>query len=551
MTKKKIALSWRPEKLNTMKLKYFIYARKSTESEDRQIHSIDDQFIRLRELAKLEGLEIVQEFYESKSAKEPGRKQFNIMLEQIHKGKAQGILTWKADRLARNPIDGGQIQWMLQNGIIKHIRTFERSYYPTDNVLMMSVEFGMANQFIQDLRVNTSRGMERKAERGWFPSKAPLGYTHNRDKVKGDKEILIDEERFPIVRKLFDLMLTGNYNPSQIHKIAVNEFKLTTSRKGRFSESHIYNLFTNSFYYGEFEFPKNSGNYYEGKHKPMITKEEYDKIQFLLGRKNSIRPKVKNFAYTGMIRCSQCGALITAEEKFKKQKNGNVHHYVYYHCTGRKDPNCKQKSIEQKELEKQIKDIISRISIPKEFIQWAIEVLKEENKKETDFQIQMVKKHEKDYSNCVRKIKELLNMKLEGLISNEEYISKKQELENERSSIQHLMNTTDSMANDWIQKTEKLFDFGNRAIEIFENGDLQQKRELLQILDSNLQLGNKKLSIQVEKPIIYLQDISNELKGVNSQKSTFEPQLKPSKRTTYRTNFSKISNLYPRQDSNL
>lgn len=534
-----------------MKLKYFIYARKSTESEDRQIHSIDDQFIRLRELAKLEGLEIVQEFYESKSAKEPGRKQFNMMLEQIHKGKAHGILTWKADRLARNPIDGGQIQWMLQNGLIKHIRTFERSYYPTDNVLMMSVEFGMANQFIQDLRVNTSRGMERKAERGWFPNKAPLGYTHNRDKVKGDKEILVDEERFPIVRKLFDLMLTGNYNPSQIHKIAVNEFKLTTSRKGKLSVSHIYNLFTNSFYHGEFEYPKKSGNYYEGKHKPMITKEEYDRIQFLLGRKISMRPKVKDFAYTGMIRCAECSALITAEEKYKKQKNGNVHHYIYYHCTGRKDPNCKQKSVEQKDLEKQITNIISRISIPKEFTQWAIEVLREENKKETEFQIQMVKKHEKDYSYCVRKINELLNMKLEGLISNEEYISKKQELESEKSSIQHLMNTTDSIADNWIKKTEKLFDFGSRAIEIFENGDTKQKRELLNLLGSNLFIRDKKLSIQVEKPIIYLQDISNELKGVNSQKSTFEPQLKPSKRTTYRTNFSKISNLYPRQDSNL
>lgn len=531
-----------------MKLKYFIYARKSTESEDRQIHSINDQFVRLRELAKLEGLEIVQEFCESKSAKEPGRKQFNLMLEQIHKGKAQGILTWKADRLARNPIDGGNIQWMLQTGVIKHIRTFERSYYPQDNVLMMSVEFGMANQFIQDLRVNTSRGMERKAERGWFPSKAPLGYTHNKEKVKGDKEILPDEERFPIVRKLFDLMLTGNYNPSQIHKIAVNEFNLTTSRKGKLSESHIYNLFANSFYYGAFEYPKNSGNYYEGKHVPMITKEEYDKIQFLLGRKNSIRPKVKNFAYTGMIRCAECGALITAEEKYKKQKNGNVHHYVYYHCTGRKDPNCKQKSIEQKELENQIKDTVSRISIPKEFVQWAIEVLKEENKKETDFQIQMVKKHEKDYSSCVRKINELLNMKLSGLLTDEEYVSKKQELESEKSSIQHLMNTTDSMANDWIKKTEQLFDFGSRAIEIFENGDTNQKRELLNLLGSNLSIKDKKLSIQVEKPIIYLQDISSELKRVNVKKSTFEPQLNLYKRTTYRTNFSQISNLYPLLD---
>ena len=127
---------------------YFLYARKSTDVEDKQVRSIEDQLAVLRALAKEQNISIVREFVEKQSAKMPGRLVFNEMMERVEKGEAQGILCWKLDRLARNPVDGGQISWMLQRGIIAHIQTHERSYKPTDNILMMSVEFGMANQYI-------------------------------------------------------------------------------------------------------------------------------------------------------------------------------------------------------------------------------------------------------------------------------------------------------------------------------------------------------------------------------------------------------------------
>jgi DNA invertase Pin-like site-specific DNA recombinase len=137
----------------TNKIKYFIYARKSSESEDRQVQSIDDQINKLKEIADTLNLEIKKTYTESKSAKKPdNRPLFSEMLQRIENGEAQGILCWHINRLSRNPIDSGKISWLLQQGIIKSIQTTEKQYLPDDNVILFNVETGSANQFILDLR---------------------------------------------------------------------------------------------------------------------------------------------------------------------------------------------------------------------------------------------------------------------------------------------------------------------------------------------------------------------------------------------------------------
>ena len=180
---------------------YFLYARKSTDDRDKQVHSIEDQLAVLRKLATKEGLQIVAEFEERQSAKVPGRPVFNDMLARLGRGEAHGILCWKIDRLARNPVDAAQIQWLLQRGTVAHIQTYDRSYYPQDNVLLMSVEFGMANQYVRDLSSNTSRGLRQKAKRGEFPGTAPVGYRNN----PRTKLIVVDKKKAPVIRAAFEL----------------------------------------------------------------------------------------------------------------------------------------------------------------------------------------------------------------------------------------------------------------------------------------------------------------------------------------------------------
>src|SRR3989344_4510209 len=185
--------------------KYFLYCRKSTDVEDKQVLSIESQLAELRELAKRDGLAVADEFIEKRSAKMPGRPIFNDMLRRIQTGEAQGIICCKIDRLARNPVDGGQIQWLLQQGVIAHIQTHDRSHFPNDNVLMMSVELGMANEYIRQLSANTARGLRQKARQGTYPGLAPIGYLND----PRTKTIRVHKKNATLVREMFERYASG------------------------------------------------------------------------------------------------------------------------------------------------------------------------------------------------------------------------------------------------------------------------------------------------------------------------------------------------------
>ena len=254
-------------------MRYILYARKSSESEDRQIQSIEDQINKLKELANQKNIKIIKIFVESKSAKTPNtREQFQEMLDLIEDGEAEGILCWQINRLSRNPIDSAKLQWLLQQSKLKSIKTYDREFLPSDNVILFSLESGVANQFIIDLRKNTIRGLESKLEKGWMPIKAPVGYINNKE----DKTIEKDIDRFDLVRKMWDLMLTGLYNPPQILEIASNEWGFRTKQYKRrggkeIAISNMYRIFTNIFYAGVCLY---SGKEYKGSHPSMITLEE-------------------------------------------------------------------------------------------------------------------------------------------------------------------------------------------------------------------------------------------------------------------------------------
>ncbi|MCB4792769.1 MAG: recombinase family protein [Elusimicrobia bacterium] len=498
-------------------IKYFLYARKSSESEDRQVASIESQISELLKIAQKDGLEIVNTFTESMSAKAAGRPIFNQMMSLLAKNQAHGILCWKLDRLARNFIDGGLIIDLLQKNIIKSIHAYDRVYSPNDNVLMMAVEFGMANQFIRDLSANTKRGMLSKAVRGWHPGRAPIGYLNDKYKPQGDRTIIKDPERFEIVRKMWDLILEKSYTIEKVYDIAVYKWNLTLFTGKTPNRSKIYEVFRNPFYYGHFYF---AGNLYKGNHEPMISKEEFDLVQEAMDKK--IKPRIRKhfFPFTQLIRCGECGCMITAERHTKHQKNKNIHHYAYYHCTKKKNPECTQGFIKDTELEKQILETLESIQISQEFHDWAIEELKLYYEQDTKGLEKQIEGFKKALTSCSTKLDSLLNMRINKEISEEEFLRKKDELTNERIKLEELIQNNGKGAKNWLEKAIEVFDFARDAKNLFIKGSDEDKKFILSFLGSNLSLKDNLLTIELKNTFFLIQ--KNNL-GVKTKIERLEP----------------------------
>ncbi|MCP5004493.1 MAG: recombinase family protein [Planctomycetes bacterium] len=503
-------------------MKYLLYARKSSESEDRQVQSIDDPVNRLKKLAKDQHLNIAKIYTEAKSAKQPdARPHFDQMLQSIESGEAEGILCWQINRLSRNPIDSARVQWLLQQNILKSIQTIDREYLPSDNVLLFNVESGIANQYILDLRKNTLRGTLSKLEKGGFPNHAPIGYLNDKE----EKIVLKDLERFSLIRKMWGLMLTGRYTPPQILKIVNSEWGLRTlkTRKSggkELSRSNIYNIFGNLFYAGIIKYNESQ---YEGKHEKMITLNEYDRVQFLLGRRGRPRPKKHKFAFTGLIRCSECGCFYTAETKTKRIKStGEIRSYTYYHCTRRsRTIKCSQRKVLREEnLEKQIEEEINKWTILPEFRDWALKILNTENDKEIEERKQIHKTRCNTVLDTQNQIDNLTKMRYRNLIDDGEYLRERKLLQSQLASLKQNLRETEERAVNWLELTENTFHFATHAREAFINGGMDTKKDILMALGQNPTIKDGKLYIEANE---WLVPIINDYPELEEEYLRLEP----------------------------
>lgn len=508
----------------TENIQYFLYARKSQESEDRQVQSLEDQINVMKSKAISLWLDIVWTFIESKSAKAPWREEFNNMILQINQWKATGIITWKLDRLSRNPIDTGSVQYMLQTGKINRIITNDREYNPVDAGLLMSVETWMANQYILDLKKNVLRGMNSKYEKGIRPTRVPLWYINN----KGERTIEIDPERFPIVRKVWDLMLTGSLTVPKINKIVNEEYWLRT-RPGKKSTKDntlslagtfalLHNIFYSGHYYYKWELIK-------GTHVPMITLTEYDRVQDILWARGKPRPKTYEFPFTWMMKCWECGCSITAEMKKKYIKETNQEkEYIYYHCTKkRRHLRCSQKYLNAYDLEVQIIDLISRIEIIDSFKEWGLSILKNDFEKDSIFITSQIKSLNSSILKEEWELSKLTSLVIRWLIDEEEFLSEKNKY---RDSIRKLKQERIKLEEKWDNVwdvTFKIFDFISKMKERFVNGSISDKKLILTTLGRNFVISDGKVAIELNP---WFRVISEDLKDKKWGIGRLEPNNK-------------------------
>ncbi|MDD3067094.1 MAG: recombinase family protein [Candidatus Gracilibacteria bacterium] len=345
------------------KVRYCLYARKSSEDDERQALSIESQINEMRRLAEREGIEIAEIRRESHSAKASGKRpEFNKLVSDIRMGLFSGIITWAPDRLSRNAGDLGSLVDLMDQGRLHDIRTYGQRFRnsPNEKFLLM-ILCSQAKLENDNRRLNVKRGQKTKAEMGIRPCMAPLGYLHQKGFGRNNKAI-IDPIRAPIIREVFERVANRGWSGRQLMKWMAGEGNFTTRSGKRANLSIIYRMLSNEFYYGYYEYPSGSGNWYLGNHEPIITKELFEKAREQL----KTAPKnwgVNDFEYTKLFTCGVCGANVTGEEKFKTLADGTKKRYVYYRCNNARLNKCKEKYIKEEVIAEQMLEIISKADL--------------------------------------------------------------------------------------------------------------------------------------------------------------------------------------------
>ena len=464
--------------------KFYLYARKSTDEEDRQVLSIESQLNDLRQFAIRENLNIIDELTESRTAKEPGRPIFTFLLDQLEKGNADGILAWHPDRLARNSVDGGRVIYLVDVGKIVDLR------FPTyrfDNTaqgkFMLSIMFGQSKYYVDNLSENVKRGIRCKLRRGEWPGWAPLGYTND----YRQRNIVPDPEKAPFIRKIFTIYSTGDYSLEEI----MNEVRLWSleGRAGKpIRKSTVYHVLKNPFYYGMMRL---KGELYEASHPPLIAKELFDKCQAVMKQraKPMKRGKIK-WAFAGFMKCGECGASVTAEIK---------RGHKYYRCT-KKIVRCSQRYIREEALLEQIKETILKIYVPQEGKDIVYTKLCEfaamESKASSPVSVQIEAKL-REYD---AKIERLTDLFVAHEITKEEYQAKKAKLLNEKQDAKDILDKSRTISGGWLEQAKQLLTTCHSAGSVARQGNPSVQKGFLKIFGSNFILKNASLLFTIRKP---------------------------------------------------
>lgn len=347
-------------------VRYCLYARKSTERDEKQALSIDSQVKEMLQIAERDGLEVIDVRREAHSAKASGeRPVYNEIIHDLRAGRFNGILVWHPDRLSRNAGDLGSLVDLMDQKALAEIRTYGQRFSnnPSEKFLLM-ILCSQAKLDNDNKSVNVKRGLRMRCEMGLWPAPAPTGYL-NENRADRRGYVMIDPERAPIIKQMFEKVAYEKWTGRKIYHWLRFDLNLRTPRGNKhLTLSNVHKIIGMPFYYGQFEYPVKSGNWYNGRHEPIITRELFDKAQAQMKRDRIVRSETKEFAFTKLLTCGLCGSGVSAEEKFKAIKStGLTARYVYYGCSRSKDRDCHGGYIREEKLIEQVIALLDDIDI--------------------------------------------------------------------------------------------------------------------------------------------------------------------------------------------
>ena len=485
--------------MNT-KTKSFVYLRRSQDRYDRQVLSIEGQQKAIAQTIKHHNVAPILLPPEEQTASAPGRPVFNDMMTRIEAGEARHIVTWAANRLSRNYIDGGRILQALHTGVLLSIITPSKVYLPTiQDMLMLHIELGMAKMYSDEISQNVKRGNQAKYERGEYPTHAPIGYLNTT--IGQNKNIVPDPERAPKIQALFRLASTGKYTFDELYKYAINVERLTSKKGNPIPKQTLFDLLQKSVYYGVYQ---HGGDWHHGKYEKLITIELFDQVQAAMGwRRKRVRNATSGtfYPYKGLVVCKYCGHNLTAYTKPKKLAKGSMAYYTYYVCTRKsKKVQCREPQITADDLEQQLIELIKPIRLNSDDAEQCKRLLQGFHRELTENRAHRLSDWREEQKQVEKRLARLLELRIDDELTHDEFRTEKKTLNDRLVRTKEQIDEAHTNADAWLELAENFFSSAVTLNETFNVATEEEKREILKEVGLNWKLSNKKVQFTPRKP---------------------------------------------------
>ena len=471
-----------------------IFCRVSSKDQAEEGYSIEAQQDRLREYCKRKNLNIIKEYLITESSTRGTRPLFREMIKFIKSYKKPiALVCDKVDRLQRNFKHVSVLDELRIKGKLTLHFNVENQILDANSsssqIMAYQMYVMMAESYTTSLSENVRRAFEKMRKIGKITGTAPIGYLNVKNEDE-HSEIILDPDRAIFIKKIFEDYATGLYSIKAIREKTKSwGLKNKTKSNTYLSISQIEKILKNPFYYGYATYKKQK---YKHIYPRIIDEELFQKCEDVrLGRhKNRSNKTKKEFIFSGLMTCKHCGCTITPE--IKKGK------YVYLRPNPKNGCNCKQinENIALKEVEK----VFSLLKIEQETLDILINKLKEDSKEQNTSISLQISALTKNLKNIETKENTLLDVLLNGGITQDVYNKKKEEFDKEKAKIERDIEKLSLKSDDFEITVKYLLDVASRAYKLFESSGIDEKRKLLKLVFPNFYLDGKKVSYTIKKP---------------------------------------------------
>ncbi len=491
-------------------MKTIIYARVSSKDQEETGYSLPAQRKLLEEYAEKKGFKIDKVFSISESAS--GKKQREVFGEMIKYASSHNIkiiICEKVDRLTRNFKDAVIIDdWvskdeerqvhLVKNGIVLHKNS------RSQEKLNWGIHLLFAKNTIDNLSEEIKKGQAEKLAQGILPTKSPLGYKTVGE--SGHKIHIIDEQKAPLVKKMFNLYASGTYSLSKLVDTMYKE-GLRTHSGNKLVKSRMSDVLSDPFYCGKMRW--NNIIYDNGQHEPLISEDVFKKVQSIKGGKKAPKYSKHFYLFRGLIRCTECGGLLTWDKK-----KGTV-----YGCCNKYRKCSRKKNARENDFIDAISSKLKELLIEKPRLSdWIKVALKEHHSEEINYRRNIVKSLEQRKVAEEKKMSRLYDAYLEGDIEKGVFKEKKKECEENINDIDRSIVRQSQEKVKYFELGMNIYEISQRAPLLFMKGAPEDKRKLLNFIFAKIEYNKDSLDYEYNAAF---KALSGAIAEINSSKELF------------------------------